>query len=84
MSGGDITNPAQQVPVLTLSRSGGANLQTNVPFSLTATYRVGGVGQAGIDISGWSTQPEAVQVETCWMAVQPSPAGVRNRVCMLA
>jgi hypothetical protein len=53
VSGGDIIDPVQQESKVILSRSGAANLQSNVPFSLYATYSVGGVAQAGVQISGW-------------------------------
>lgn len=53
VSGGDIIDPVQQEPQVILTSSGGANLQTNTQFLLYATYSVGGVPQAGIQISGW-------------------------------
>lgn len=53
VSGGDIINPAQQQPQVTLTRiPAGANLQTNTPFSLFATYTVGGVPEQGVQITG--------------------------------
>lgn len=78
VSGGDIIDPVQQEPVLTLTRIGSGPLQTNVQFSLTAAYRVGGAAQAGVEIEGWSAQlqgcaggnshpqPVSGTVRACW------------------